>query len=204
MKKIKFILSLFVMLSIISCNIDDVNEQLQQHDPNFRVAEAINKTNGKSSVNSTSRSSADEPCMTTNLIAGQHHIAGTVSVDMDEQDIIIIYTTNDDWSIKATHMSIGNCDDQSIPTTGSGNPKVGKFEHHSNHSEGVNQVVYRINKDILQEQYCFAAHAEVTGSTGNETAWAEGPEFPGKSWAMYVEGLLSDCDIDDDENPDPR
>ena len=113
----------------------------------------------------------------------------------DGENLIITYTTNGDWTIDATHLSIGGCDDGSIPTTGSGNPKIGKFEYHSTHSDGVNQVTYTISLDTILDEYCFAAHAEVTGPTGGETAWAEGTEFPGNSWAMFVEANLSDCDI---------
>ena len=98
-------------------------------------------------------------------------------------------------------MSIGNCEDQAIPTTGSGNPKVGKFEHSTSHSEGVNEVIYRINKEAISDVYCFAAHAVVNGPTGEETAWAEGTPFSGENWAMYVEALLSDCDIEGNTDP---
>lgn len=184
------------LLIFFGCTFENLEEETLSQDPNFRVTEAFRKT--KKGISSMSRASLEEPCMTTNLIAGQHHIAGTITVDTDAEDLIITYTTNEDWTIKATHMSIGNCEDQSIPTTGSGNPKVGKFEHHTTHSDGVNEVIYRINKQALNNEYCFAAHAEVTGPTGGETAWAEGTPFDGNSWAMFVEALLSDCDVDGD------
>ena len=54
-----------------------------------------------------------------------------------------------------------------------------------------------ISLDALDEYYCFAAHAEVTGPTGGETAWAEGTGFDGNNWAMYVEAELSDCNVED-------
>lgn len=139
----------------------------------------------------------DQVCFTTNLIAGQHHIAGTVTIENDGENLIITYTTNGDWTIDATHLSIGGCDDGSIPTTGSGNPKIGHFEYHSTHTDGVSQVTYTISLEDILEDYCFAAHAEVKGSTGGETAWAEGTEFSGNSWAMYIEATLSDCDEND-------
>ena len=202
MKTISQIVSVLCFAMLLSCSTEKLNEEAVSQDPNFRVTEAYRKARNKT-IN-TSRESLEDPCMTTNLIAGQHHIAGTVTVDIDENDLIITYRTNADWTIKATHMSIGNCEDQSIPTTGSGNPKVGKFEHSTTHSEGINEVVYRINKEALSESYCFAAHAEVVGPTGGETAWAEGTGFDGNNWAMYVEALLSDCDVDDDGSSDPR
>lgn len=203
MKKIPKVISVLLILTFFGCSTEKLNEETTNKEPNFRV-EAFIKRKSKSLNTTTSRESLDVPCMTTNLIAGQHHIAGTVTVDTDEDDLIITYTTNEDWTINATHMSIGNCENQSIPTTGSGNPKVGKFEHHTTHPDGTNEVVYRISKEAIDEYYCFAAHAEVVGPTGGETAWAEGPEFDGKSWAMYVEALLSDCDVEDDGSGDPR
>ena len=124
-------------------------------------------------------------------------MAGTVTVDLDGTDLVITYTTNGDWTIDATHMSIGNYEDKTIPTTGSDNPKVGKFEHSTSHSDGVNVVEYRIDSTVLNDSYCFAAHAEVSGPTGGETAWAEGVDFNEKNWAMYVEALLSYCDVVD-------
>lgn len=196
MKKFTFISSALFLLVFASCSTEGVTEAEAKQDPNFRVTEAIIKNK---SIISFGRASLDEPCMTTNLIAGQNYIAGTVTVDTDGENLIIIYATNEDWTIGATHMSIGNCEDQTIPTTGSGNPKVGKFEHSTTHSNGVNEVTYLINLSVANESggFCFAAHAEVTGPTGGETAWAEGTQFDGKSWAMYVEANTSDCDVVD-------
>ena len=193
MKKFTIIPLLISITFILSCSTEKLeNSELQSvKDPNFRVSE--------STVNRLSaRVSLDESCMSTRLMAGQHHEAGTVSVDNDGENLIITYSTDPDWTINLTHLSIGNCDEQWVPTTGSGNPKVGKFEHKEPHSTGTNKVVYMISLDALDEYYCFAAHAEVTGPTGGETAWAEGTDFDGNNWAMYVEALLSDCDVDGD------
>ncbi len=199
MKKITFLISALFLIVFFSCSTDKIANEETNQDPNFRVSEAIVK-NAKGNISSL-RTSLDEPCITTNLIAGQNYIAGTVTVDTDGENLIITYTTNEDWTIGATHMSIGNCEDQEIPTTGSGNPKVGKFEHSTTHSDGINQVIYLISLSIVNADggYCFAAHAEVTGPTGGETAWAEGISFDGKSWAMYVEANVSDCLVDGDD-----
>ncbi|OUR98180.1 hypothetical protein A9Q86_14080 [Flavobacteriales bacterium 33_180_T64] len=200
MKKITFILSALFLTVFLSCDTESINEEPEQaanSNPNFRVA----STSGKGMF---SRASYDEPCMTTNLIAGQNDIAGTVSVDNDGENLIITYSTNGDWTIDLTHLSIGGCEEQWVPTTGSGNPKIGQFEHSEPHADGTTEVVYLISLDALTENYCFAAHAEVQGATGGETAWAEGPGFDGNSWAMYVEALLSDCDVaaaDEEEEP---
>ncbi len=201
MKKIPQTIFILCAFIVFGCSTEKLAEETASKDPNFRVTQSFSKRKNKPL--NTSRESIEDPCMTTNLIAGQHHIAGTVTVDTDEEDLIITYRTNEDWTIRATHMSIGNCEDQSIPTTGSGNPKVGKFEHHTTHNDGINEVIYRISKDAIDENYCFAAHAEVVGPTGGETAWAEGTPFDGNNWAMFVEALLSDCDVEGGGS-DPR
>ena len=144
----------------------------------------------------------EEYCVSVNLIAGQNYIAGTVNVSRDGDDLVITYATNEDWTIDATHLSIGNCNDQTIPTTNSGNPKVGRFEHSTSHNTPVNEVVYVLDASVLEENYCFAAHAEVSGPSGGETAWAEGVGFDGNNWAMFVEALLSDCPSGEEENDD--
>jgi len=132
-------------------------------------------------------------CVYTNLIAGQHHSAGSVTIDVVGNNLIVTYTTNSDWTIGTTHLSIGVCDDEWVPTTGSGNPQIGHFEFTEPFSEGPHEVVYIIPITEFGDNYCFAAHAEVEGPTGEETAWAEGDEFSGNSWAMYSEFNLINC-----------
>lgn len=144
---------------------------------------------------------SDEPCFTTTLIAGQHYEAGIVTVDIDGDNLIITYSSNGDWVIGTTHLSIGNCDEEWVPLTGSGNPQIGQFEYTEPFSITPYEVVYIIPLEGLDDNYCFAAHAEVKGPEGNdETAWAEGAEFDGRSWAMFVETTLSECEDDDGEN----
>lgn len=200
MKKFTFLVAMLLSLTFLSCNKEDITTQLTNKDPNIRVYEST-------TLNMFNRASYDEPCKTTTLIAGQHHVAGTVTVDTDGDNLILTYATADGWTIGLTHFSIGNCDEQWVPTTGNGNPKVGHFEHTEPHSQDINEVVYLISLDALDEAYCFAAHAEVNGPTGGETAWARDEnnilEFDGNNWATYVEALLSDCDVDGEGN-DPN
>lgn len=192
MKKLNLMLTVLLSIILLNCNSEEIsNENLEtSKDPNFRVQEFNN---------TIYRNSLDEPCTYVSLIAAQNYEAGQVTVDTDGEDLIITYATQEDWVIKATHMSIGNCGEQEIPTTGSGNPKIGGFEHGTSHSEGVNEVVYYINKEALNDLYCFAAHAVVIGPNGEETAWAEGIDFGGNSWAMYVEARQSDCYFADEK-----
>nr|WP_321232918.1 hypothetical protein [uncultured Psychroserpens sp.] len=145
-------------------------------------------------------SDSDEPCFTTTLMAGQHHVAGSVTVDVDGDYLIITYVSNGEWIIGTTHLSIGNCDEDWAPLTGSGNPQVGQFEYTEPISVEPYEVVYMISLEGLDDNYCFAAHAEVDGPTGGETAWAEGTEFSANGWAMYVESTLTECEEDDGNN----
>ncbi|MBT8277789.1 MAG: hypothetical protein KJO41_02220 [Bacteroidia bacterium] len=197
MKKITLSLFVFTLILIVGCSPDSENIENTGMNPNFRVFESSPK-DGNSTTTGDKALIGDE-CFSVNLIAGQHHIAGTVTVSSDGANLILTYMTNEDWTIDLTHMSIGDCEEQWVPTTGSGNPKIGHFEHTEPHSAGTNEVVYMINLEVIPEAYCFAVHAEVQGPTGGETAWGEGTGFDGNSWAMYVEALLSDCNPNEEE-----
>jgi hypothetical protein len=195
MKHINFFALGLLALTFLACNTEELsidNSETNSNNPNFRISE--------SNFTLAARASTSDPCMVTNLIAGQHYTAGRVEVGSDGVDLSVTYFTDPGWTISETHMSIGNCDEQSIPTTGSGNPKIGHFEQSSSHSTGVNVVTYYIDLSVLDNNYCFAAHAKVQGPSGNESAWAEGPSFSGNSWAMFVEALLTDCNVDDSGN----
>ncbi|WP_298900845.1 hypothetical protein [uncultured Psychroserpens sp.] len=146
---------------------------------------------------------SDEPCFSTTLMAGQHHVAGSVTLDVDGDNLIITYVSDGEWVIGTTHLSIGNCDDDWVPLTGAGNPQVGLFEYTEPYSAGPYEVVYIISLEGLDDNICFAAHAEVDGPTGEETAWAEGTEFSGNGWAMFVETTLTECEDDDDGSNTP-
>ncbi len=141
---------------------------------------------------------AGDNCFYTHLVAGQHHVAGSVTVNIEGDNLIITYTATGEWTIGITHLSIGNCDDDWAPLNGSGNPQIGHFEYTEPFSSTPTEVVYVISLEGLDDNFCFAAHAEVQGPTGGETAWAQGPQFSGKGWAMYAELNLSDCDSGDD------
>lgn len=202
MKTITFLITLFILSFFVSCSVDQ-NDAFDESvlEANFRTTQSIKNY----AISSENERSLEDICYQTRLIAGQHHDAGVVSVAKNGNDFIITYQTYEGWFIDATHLSIGNCDDTSIPTTGSGNPKVGKFEHSTSNSEATTLVTYTFNIDILEEEFCFAAHAEVTGPTGGETAWAEGTDFEGNNWAMFVEALLSGCTNEpgDENGPGP-
>lgn len=200
----------FLCLSILfSCNTEQLKDDSVEQDY-FRVTEyTVTETD------SNRASQVIEYCFNVDLIAGQHIYVGSLGVTKSETDLILTYTTIPDWTIDVTHVSIGDCNEQWVPTTRSGNPKIGKFGHTEPHSADINRVVYHISLDALPEDsdlFCFAAHAEVNGPDGEETAWAGGDndgggligrssmnagytvrDFGGRSWATYIEALLSTC-----------
>ena len=197
----KLLNAAMVAVLFFTCS-EDILQDEKSVDPNFRVFEYSGK--GGDSFSGNKIIEGEVPCYEQDLIAGQYYVAGSVKVSRTETDIMITYdTSHTDWSISATHMSIGDCD-LTIPTTGSGNPKVGRFDHSSDHSVDVNEVVYAISLDVISEialgelYYCFAAHAVVVGPDGEETAWAQGLDFDGNSWAMYVQAALEDCSMNID------
>lgn len=187
--------SLFLCI-LFGCTQDQITEEQRTSERKMKDV----------STDTTTETDTGEHCFYTQLIAGQHHVAGSVTVDIEGDNLIITYSTNGEWTIGITHLSIGNCDEDWAPLTGSGNPQIGQFEYTEPYSSGPHEVVYVISLEGLDDNFCFAAHAEVEGPTGGETAWAQGPQFPGRGWAMYAELNLSDCDSgdDDDDDDDPN
>lgn len=190
MKKPTYLWLLAISLSTLSCTSDFIGNELDEN--------AITITENGSEVNSEDE---DSHCFTTTLMAGQHHESGIVTLDIEDGDLIITYTMNDEWTIGTTHLSIGNCEDDWVPLNGGGNPKIGQFEFTEPFSESSTEVVYVISLDDLGDTICFAAHAEVEGPTGGETAWAEGTQFAGNGWAMFVQTDISECG--EGTNPGP-
>jgi len=194
MKKFTLLVASLVAVTFLSCNLEPISE----------LETSLNATAGKKAKK---KIVVDEPpvdlnddtyCTVVRLMAGQHYEAGIVTVDNDGENLIITYSTNGDWMIYATHLDITDCSEGSFPMTNAGNPQVGHFAYNDTFEGGVTEVVYTIPLSEVSETYCFAAHAEVFGPTGGETAWGEGKDFGGRSWAMYVEANLSDCPDPDD------
>jgi len=73
MKTLKFYFCSILTLLISSCNVDNIENNETQKDPNFRTFENIN--------NNTMGRTANDYCLETNLIAGQNQVVGTVKVD---------------------------------------------------------------------------------------------------------------------------
>lgn len=185
MKKITLALSGLLMLSVFwTCS----NEPLE----NIAASKKSRSIISQQTLEDNTDGDGDH-CVYTQLIAGQHHIAGSVTIDVVGDYLYVTYTTNDDWVLGTTHLSIGVCDDDWVPINGAGNPQIGQFEFTEPDFVTDHLAVYIIPITDIGDNYCFAAHAEVSGESGGETAWAEGQGFSGNSWAMFSEFTLSEC-----------
>lgn len=61
------------------------------------------------------------------LYGGQDIEAGTVTLETTDTDLIVTYQTTDGWQLGTTHLYVGS--EEGLPTTGSGNPKIGHFPY---------------------------------------------------------------------------
>ena len=139
---------------------------------------------------------------TANLIAdgGSADTAidvGDVIIWQDADYLYVKYVTDDGWFMTETHLAVGD-DLTDIPQTKKFNPKVGKFEYKGVHSPAVQEVTYQIDWTWASDALLYiAAHAAVQKDISLlecsepeyrfETAWGDGLDFGGRSWAMYME-----------------
>lgn len=141
------------------------------------------------------------PATATRLLAGQDVDVGTVLAVEDEDSLNVTYTTTGDWYMSKTQLHVAeDCDD--IPQTGSGNPKVGRFELSATHDPPVQEYTFEVPLDSAWESgdtLCIAAHADVFQDKNDngtfesdvdreETAWGEGDRFTERgNWAMHFD-----------------
>jgi rhodanese-related sulfurtransferase len=128
------------------------------------------------------------------LYAGQHVIAGTVSVWNDSANLYIRYATSGGWELIETHLSV-ETSAAGIPQTKNGNPIPGHFANSALHEPPVTQYTCTIpiSNDWRYPltDLKIAAHAVVRmfGADrqilASEGAWASGIQFAGRNWATY-------------------
>ena len=152
----------------------------------------------------------EEPCAVPQVVpfyAGQFIDIGTVTASLDEGLLCIDIQTTGNWVLVQTHATLG-LDLDSLPLTGSGNPQVGHFIFQTDHDPPVTSFSYCTDPlDYLYEpgDVYIAVHAEAVllDDAGNpiqeETAWADGPQFPGRSWATYFILAIESCPVGGEE-----
>ena len=141
------------------------------------------------------------------LYAGQHIDVGSVIVANDDTELCIQIETTGAWVMQETHVAIARTVEE-IPQTGSGNPKIGQFALSAEHDPAVTAFDHCISLAdygyLPGETLYLAVHAVVVleGEGGEplqeETAWADGIEFPGSSWATYFNYGVQECVTQED------
>lgn len=142
----------------------------------------------------------DTPCGTSvsTFYAGQHIDAGTVTVSNTTTDLIVTIQTHNNWLMGQTHVYVGAL--ANMPTTPTGNPKIGNFPSSTTHNPMVNSYTYTYDLSTLDSCFIVAVHAEVhlidaNGDTlQSETAWANDNPFNNSgSWAGYIDYCKQYC-----------
>ncbi|MGE3511246.1 MAG: hypothetical protein AB7N65_20425 [Vicinamibacterales bacterium] len=136
------------------------------------------------------------------LIAGQHFTAGTISVYNDATNIYVKYDAVAPWLVSDAHVAVANAL-AGIPQTKTGNPIPGRFAYSATFDPEVTTYTFAIPYVGLfapHDSLFVAAHAVVQAPReqgGSQTAWGEGPGFPGNNWAMYLSYTLQSCGGDE-------
>lgn len=151
---------------------------------------------------------ACDTIFTTPFLAGQTIPVGDVSVGLQENNLLVTFTTTGDWVMDESHVYVGDCGD--IPLSGGCNPQFGQFPFSVDHVPPVQYYVYEIPLSSIDSCFCFIAHAAVRNLvTGEEeTAIGDGDyDFPGNRWGWISTiclGDLTDCDPCDINEGDYR
>lgn len=171
MKKIILLLS---VITLFSCSKDSV--------------ETLNVENAATNDTNSRRLDPTDGVVTntTDLIAGQNIVVGTVTVQYDGINVVVTYDTINGWELDETHLWVGVCEER--PANNPGNPLIGQFPYAATHSGGTTSYTYTLDPAEVGICGCVAAHAVVTNTNGqSETAWGNGNPYGGSSWAMYFE-----------------
>ena len=100
---------------------------------------------------------------------------GSVSISESDGSLTVTYEISDEaYEITETHLHVADAVDE-IPTNRPGNPRVGHFDHSSEHEEGVASVVHMVDVTGLGDELVVAAQAKVRTEI-EEEAIEEGGE----------------------------
>lgn len=136
------------------------------------------------------------------LWAGQNINAGTVSLSIQGDNLVVTYNTINGWGLYEAHLAVATSLD-GIPRNKSGNPQIGLFPYKATNLNGVTSYSFTVSLTALgvccDDQLVVAAHAVVgkqtaSGGFETQTGWAEGTRFVTKgSWAMYFQTAGLPC-----------
>ncbi|TCP26885.1 hypothetical protein EV195_102227 [Tenacibaculum skagerrakense] len=139
---------------------------------------------------------------TTDLIIGRNYKAGTVTVTLENKNILVTYKTNNCWNLWKTSLFIG--DKEAIPLY-RGYPNYTKFPYRESHrTSRIQEYTYTIPIAELKGIKCItlATHAKLSIYYRRwcwiYSAWGDGKVFEGtRCPATY----FSLCDDNDDDDP---
>ena len=157
------------------------------------------------------------------FIAGQHEVAGKISICNDYENLYVTFTTENGWQIRRTHLFIGPKVILLDPANGyvnkNGSPKNGQFPYGEYFAPFVTSWEFSLPLTDLYAMFglefnmemdvcpIIAAHAEVLklkedGTWQEETAWGKGKKFVKKgNWSMYIEGYCTEFPPEDPPTP---
>lgn len=165
------------------------------------IVDPMNETNSTLQKVEVSSLGSNESSQT--LYAGQSINVGSINyedIDTDNNNVSdalkVTFTTTGGWELVETHFFVG-ASLSDMPSTRSGNPKIGNFPYKSGDITGETTYSFIIPFSTLNfscpgpEDYFVAAHASVRLPQGGssyqtETGWGDGLRLVQRgSWAMY-------------------
>jgi YVTN family beta-propeller protein len=117
---------------------------------------------------------------------------GVVRIANDASHLYVTYRTDDAWPIAKTALFVGGSATE-IPTSGGGNPSIGRFPYSARHPGGNHEVTWKVAlSEAGGPSAVIAAFAEV--GQEREGAWSAGePINPSAGWATYSIHAVQEC-----------
>lgn len=142
------------------------------------------------------------------LYAGQNIDAGSVSVQITAQNLVVTYQTTGLWKLGSAALWVGTTS-TGYPQTKTGNPVPGKFPYKSGTLTNATSYQFIVSLATLgftcphaNAIYFMMAHADLyrtnyDGSISRETGWSDGDRVVERgNWATMSSFELT-CDCDD-------
>lgn len=179
----KLLLLPFIALTFVSCKKENIDPLSSTNGTNLQKSGMIHCGDAK----------------ITEIKAGQHHTAGSLSISNDQDSVYLIINMTGGWTFNKAHVAIGSCDAKPFSPA---KPAPGQFPYHYN----ANQATYARYAFPLSQFsgtpcLCYAVHLEARKVENgqvvqSETAWGEGPRFAANgNWSMYNTYCIQECTV---------
>ena len=136
------------------------------------------------------------PTATYPLLCGRELTDGSIAVSSEDGTLIVEYFAPSGATLDETHLHIAD-ELAGVPASGNGGPPPGQFEYDDSVASVVEDEYRRYEIDRLANGIgcgagvVIAAHA---ARADGETCWGGSSEFPGASWAKYIEHTICCAD----------